>query len=128
MCETTKLRGEQRLHYHWPVWFAEDFEQMLSQGQMADLGSSSAAFTCSADKHLYPGQSITARFSVPVYGENESFDVECYVRTGTICRVDQINPCILRITMQFAEALPFKPGKQRESKSVSEEILAFTES
>ncbi len=59
---TDERRREQRLRYHWPVWFAEDFNKMLSQGQMVDVSSGGAAFTCHADGSCpHPGQEMTAR-------------------------------------------------------------------
>ena len=36
MEQSEERRREQRLRYHWPVWFAEDFNRTLTQGQMVD--------------------------------------------------------------------------------------------
>lgn len=118
-------RTEQRLRYHWPIWFAEDFEDVLSQGQMIDLSSGGAAFTCTADERCpYPGQSVTARFSVPRFGPDESFNMTNFVRSGHICRIERVNNFICRAAMQFAEPLPFKPGEQTEAESEAEKALA----
>ena len=109
----TERRTEKRLRYYWPIWFAEDFDDTLSQGQMVDLSSRGAAFTCHADERCpHPGQHITARFSVPLYGPDGSFDMENFTRSGHICRVENVNSFLRRIAVQFAEALPFKPGEQ----------------
>jgi len=89
MEESKERRGETRLRYHWPVWFAEDFNDTLTQGQMVDVSSGGAAFTCHADEHCpYAGQDLTARFSLPRFGPGESFDMASFVRPGRICRVD----------------------------------------
>ena len=113
MDTTTERRSEQRLRYHWPIWFAEDFNRELSQGQMADISSTAAAFTCHADNsHPYPGQHLTARFSVPQYGPNDSFDLADFTRFGHIYRVDHVNNYISRVVIRFAEPLTFKPGEQ----------------
>ena len=112
MYEIAEQRKERRLRYHWPIWFAEDFNSELLQGQMFDITSKGAAFTCYADKCPYPGQNITTRFSVPRYGKDESFDVESYIRTGVICHVEEVSPYIRRVAFQFAEELPFKPAEQ----------------
>ncbi|NIA16828.1 MAG: hypothetical protein GWO86_00615 [Planctomycetes bacterium] len=113
MYEIAEQRKEKRLRYHWPVWFAEDFDMELSQGQMFDITSTGASFTCYADKCPNPGQSITTRFSIPRYGrQGVSFDVENYIRTGTISRVEEVNSYIRRVALQFAEALPFSPAEQ----------------
>ena len=50
MNATHERRTEERLRYHWPIWYAEDFNGELSQGQMADISSRAAAFTCYADE------------------------------------------------------------------------------
>lgn len=106
-------RREQRLRYHWPVWFAEDFNEMLSQGQMVDVSSGGAAFTCHADGNCpHPGQHITARFSVPCFGDEESFDMANFTRTGEVRRVERVNDLVRRVAVQFGETLPFKPGEQ----------------
>lgn len=118
MDETNERRREQRLRYHWPVWFAEDFNETLSQGQMVDVCSGGAAFTCHADESCpYPGQRVTARFSVPCFGPEDSFDIANFTRIGSVCRVDNVNSFLRRVAIQFAEPLPFKPGEQADSKS-----------
>lgn len=111
--ETTERRRETRLRYHWPIWFGSDFKGVLNQGQMVDISSGGASFTCYADNCPTHGQSITARFSVPKYEEDESFDIESYVRSGQICRIDQISPFVKKIAIQFSDALPFQPGQQK---------------
>ena len=126
MDSNSERRREQRLRYHWPVWFAEDFSDTLAQGQMVDVSSSGAAFTCRVDEHYpYIGQHLTARFSVPRYWPDEAFDMENFTRLGRICRVDEINPFSRRIAIQFAEPLPFKPGEQ-ENNEAEEKLDAIT--
>ena len=120
MYEIAEKRKEKRLRYHWPIWFAENFDAELLQGQMFDITSEGAAFTCYADNCPHPGQNITTRFSVPRYGQDESFDVENYVRTGVICHVEEVSRYIRRVAFQFAEALPFKPAEQDMPKFARE--------
>jgi hypothetical protein len=109
--QTAERRREKRLNYHWPVWFAEDFNDILSQGQMFDLCSSGAAFTCYSDTCPHEGQYITTRFSIPRYGQDNSFDLENCIRNGFVRRVENINPHVKKVAMQFAEPLSFKPGE-----------------
>ncbi|MFA5422227.1 MAG: PilZ domain-containing protein [Phycisphaerae bacterium] len=124
MEEHSERRTERRLRYHWPVWFAEDFDQMLSQGQMVDVSSGGAAFTCHGDQHCpYPGQDVTARFSVPQFDTDNSFGLASFTRRGRVCRVDQLNGYTRRIAMQFSEPLPFKPGEQSDSEIDTRERL-----
>ena len=124
MEHTAERRREQRLRYHWPIWFAEDFDEILTQGQMVDVCSSGAAFTCPADETCpYPGQQVTARFSVPRFGPGDCFDMANFTRSGYICRVDEVNRFLRRVAVQFAEPLPFKPGEQADSESDAQQQL-----
>lgn len=118
MDRNAERRREQRLRYHWPIWFAQDFNEALSQGQMVDISSGGAAFTYYADENCpYPGQQLTTRFSVPLFGPDDSFDMGSFTLSGCTCRVDNVNKFLRRIAVQFAEPLPFKPGEQADSKS-----------
>ncbi|MHC4623497.1 MAG: PilZ domain-containing protein [Planctomycetota bacterium] len=124
MDENTERRRESRLRYHWPVWFAEDFNGMLAQGQMVDVSSGGAAFTCFADDNCpCPGQHITARFSVPCFGPDDSFDMADFVRSGHVCRIDEISRFSRRVAVQFAEPLPFRPGEQAGGEAETHERL-----
>ncbi|MHC4692563.1 MAG: hypothetical protein ACYS67_07465 [Planctomycetota bacterium] len=130
MDETTERRTEQRLRYCWPVWFAEDFDDVLSQGQMVDISSRGAAFTCYNDGSCpYLGQHITTRFSIPRPGPEDSFDMENFTRSGHISRIDEVNDYIRRVVVHFAEPLPFRPGEQAEGEIEfgAEEVLETVE-
>jgi len=128
MEQRTERRREQRLRYHWPIWFAENFNDILNQGQMIDVSSGGAAFTCHADDRCpYPGQEVTARFSIPRFGAGDSFDMASFIRTGKVCRVDGINSFVRRVAVEFAEPLPFKPGEQAQNDAeVNERLMAVT--
>jgi hypothetical protein len=123
---TDERRTEERLRYHWPIWFAEDVNGELGQGQMMDISSQAAAFTCRADYQCpYPGQHLTARFSVPKYAEDGAFDVADFVRSGHISRVEEVNSVLRRITMHFGAALPFHPGEQEAALDETESAGAL---
>lgn len=125
MDENIERRAEKRLRYYWPIWFAENFDEALCQGQMVDISSRGAAFTCYADDSCpYPGQHITARFSVPRYGPDGSFDMEGFTCSGNVCRVQDVNHYLRRIAVQFAEHLPFKPGEQDHQQAEHETLEA----
>ncbi len=120
----SERRIEDRLRYHWPVWFAEDFNGILSQGQMVDVSSGGAAFNCYDDENSpYLNQQITTRFSVPRFGASDSFDMGNYTRTGHVCRIDNTSKFLQRIAIQFTEPLPFKPGEQAEGEAEAEQRL-----
>jgi len=124
MGQAAERRGEQRLRYHWPIWFAEDLNEILTQGQMVDVSSRAAAFTCPADETCpYPGQQVTARFSVPRFGLGDGFDMANFTRSCHICRVDEVNRFMRRVAVQFAEPLPFKPGEQADNESDAQQQL-----
>ena len=124
MEKTDERRAEQRLRYHWPIWFAEDFNEILSQGQMVDVSSSGAAFTCQADNSCpYIGQELTTRFSIPRFISDDSFDMASFTRSGRVCRVDSQNEFLRRVAVQFAEPLPFRPALQEEDESETREKL-----
>ena len=113
MQDNIERRAEQRLRYQWPIWFAENTESSQEQGQMVDITSKSAAFTCYADgSYRYLGQHIITRFSVPRCGQDDSFDMANFTRCGQIFRVEKINPFMNRIAVRFFDPLPFKPGEQ----------------
>lgn len=122
-------RREKRLKYNWPVWFAEEMNDLLTQGQMVDISSNGAAFTCYADKCPDPGQSITTRFSVPRYSleSMDAFDLENYIRQARICRVDEISAFVRRVAVQFADPLPFRPGEVTDTEALisSESVTAI---
>lgn len=105
-------RREARLRYSWPIWFAEDFDDILTQGQMVDVSSSGAAFTCYADRCPTPGEHITARFSVPKSDMADAFDLTNFIRDGQICRIDELGPYVRRVAFQFSQPLPFQPAEK----------------
>ena len=116
MDQSIERRAEKRLRYSWPVWFAEDFDNVLTQGQMVDVSSSGAAFTCYADSCPSSGGKITARFSVPRFGEEDSFDLENFIRQGRICRVEELGPFIRKVAVQFSKPLPFRPADEHSEE------------
>jgi len=115
----TDRRIEKRLCYYWPVWFAEDFNETLAQGQMADVSSAAAAFTCYSDCCPRPGQQITTRFSVPRYGPDDSFDMADFTCTGLVSRVDSVSSFLRRVAVKFIRPLPFRPGEQEYAEGQS---------
>ena len=123
MLEAANRRREERLRYNWPIWFAQNFNAELSQGQMVDVSSGGAAFTCYADNCPFSGQDITARFSVPHYENSKSFDVDNYLRSGYVCRIDEIGPFIRKVAVKFAEPLPVHPGEQKKISKVEEVLV-----
>ncbi len=76
-------RREARLQYSWPVWFAEDFDDILTQGQMVDVSSGGAAFTCYADKCPTrangTGRSAACRCIIYAHGNHEILDNDVWV-------------------------------------------------
>ena len=93
---------------------------------MVDVSSRAAAFTCHVgDGCPNDGQYITARFSVPCYGSDGSFDMTNFTRSGYVFRIDNVNSFLRRVVVQFAEPLPFKPGEQETDESETQQTLEF---
>jgi hypothetical protein len=127
MGKNNDRRTEQRLRYSWPIWFAEDTNGTLLQGQMVDISSRAAAFTCYADDGCPNyGQHLTTDFSVPRYCSEGSFDMANFTRSGYVYRIDNVNRFLRRIVVQFAEPLTFKPGEQGNEESEKQQFLEPT--
>ena len=112
MDNAQERRFESRLAYHWPIWYADTGSEEVAQGQMIDVSSQAASFACCDGFIPYEDQWVTARFSVPRYGEDQSFQLMDIVRTGHILRIEQISANRNRVVMQFHQCLDFKPGEQ----------------
>ena len=118
-------RQEERLNYNWPIWFAENYDHVLAQGQMVDISSKGAAFTCYADRCPQSGEEIMARFSVPSHAPDCDFDLENFIRKGYVCRIEEISNFVRKVAIQFAEPLPFKPAEiicGDEDEEIEEEL------
>lgn len=115
MTKTGEKRSEQRLCYDWPIRYAKELDQQLHRGQMVDISSRGAAFIChSGESCPELDQNITTRFSVPQIGPGRALDTAKFVRTGHVCRIDDVNMLLRCVSVQFAEPLTFKPGEQAE--------------
>ncbi len=113
MLQLQEKQVEKPLRYSWPVWFAENFNDTLNQGQMVDISSRTATFNCHPDISPFHGQSITARFSIPRYDEDGSFDLENFIRSGNVSHIEHSSPFTHTVKVEFAEELPFWPGQQQ---------------
>ena len=106
-------RREKRLQYQQSIWFGEDFNKRLYQGQMVDISSGGMAFNCdAAEKFACTGHRITTHFNVPHFDTNHSTDVLSFDRVGHICRITKQTENLHSLAIQFAEPLPFKPAEQ----------------
>jgi len=118
-------RAEARLRCHWPIWYTDSHESDVSQGQMVDVSSRAAAFTCyTRDFCPVPDQQITTRFSVPQYGSEDSFGMADFTRTGCVSRIDRMNDLVKRVVVEFHEPLHFKPGEQAHVHENAHEQMA----
>ena len=118
MHKPNERRTEQRLCYSSPIWFGEYPKETLAQGQMVDISSKGAAFiTYAHDSCPSFGQHIIARFRVPNYRPDHSFDMVNFTRSAHVCRVDKVYSSWRRVAVQFAEPLPFKPGEKNANET-----------
>lgn len=113
MHHTTSRRGEERLRYHWPIWYTDAYDHQGSQGQMVDVSSQAAAFTCYIGEFCpHEHEEISTHFSVPQYGPDNSFQLADFIRTASVYRVERVSDTMNRVVLQFHEPLHFKPGEQ----------------
>ncbi len=115
MENTINKRMEDRLSYQWPVLFAEDFTQSLSEGVMVDVSSGGIAFMCRADENCPSlGQQIQTRFSIPYTEKGDNSAMTSVTRTGRVLRVEDINSSLRRVAIQFNQPLTLKPCEQAD--------------
>jgi hypothetical protein len=106
------------MHYRWPIWFSDDFDTKLTQGQLIDISSKAITFTYyTHEKYLFPNQKIITHFSTPVYGFSNSFAIRDFTRSSYILSICHKNNALYRITAQFEEVLTFRPGEQIGSEA-----------
>ena len=113
MENTKNRRLEERLRYQWPVLFAEDFTESVSEGVMVDVSSGGLAFICRIDENCpEPGKQLAMRFSLPRTDEDNISVMTSFSRTGQVLRVEDVNTSLRRIAIQFDEPLTLKPCEQ----------------
>ena len=106
-------RLEERLEYKWPVLFAEDFAESLSEGVMVDVSSGGLAFMCRADDNCpFLGQKLALRFSIPRIDQDDSSAITSFTRTGQVLRIESVNSSLRRVAIQFDTPLTLKPCEQ----------------
>ncbi|MEJ2647157.1 MAG: PilZ domain-containing protein [Sedimentisphaerales bacterium] len=106
-------RIEERLRYKWPVLFAEDFNESISEGVMVDVSSGGLAFICPLNEHCPTlGQQISMRFSIPRADEDDPSAMTSFTRSGRVLRINDVNHILRRIAIQFDEPLTLKPCEQ----------------
>ena len=110
MEEPQNKRAEERLRYQWPVLFAKDFTEAVSEGVMTDVSSGGISFLCKSDENCpQVGQELALRFSIPCSGEEDPFDMTSLTRTGRVLRVEIHSSTYSQVVMQFNEPLTLKP-------------------
>lgn len=109
MEEPQNKRREERLSYQWPVLFARDFAEAVSEGVMTNVSSGGIAFLYKTDENCpQVGQEIALRFSLP-HSDDDSFNMTSFTRTGRVLRVETKSNSSCQISVQFNEPLTFKP-------------------
>ena len=109
MGKAKERRQEERLSYQLPVWFGEHSDHLDSQGEMVDISTGGVAFTYESEGNCPSvGQELTARFSLPRTGVEESSDsTVTFMRSGRVCRVEMVRSNLCRVAIQFEEPPPF---------------------
>lgn len=113
MEEPQNNRAEERLHYQWPVLFAKDFTEAVSEGIMTDVSSGGISFLCKTDENCpQVGQELALRFSIPCSDEENPFDMTSITRTGRVLRAEIKGNSFCKIVIQFNEPLTLKPYQE----------------
>lgn len=116
MNKTNNERRETRLRYQWTVLFAEDSKQPVSEGLMVDVSSGGLAFRCNAGENCpRVGQTLVTHFSIPSSEVYDSSSMISFTRTGSVLRVETLNPFLRHVAVQFDEPLPLKPFENTKS-------------
>jgi hypothetical protein len=113
MEEPLKKRAEERLCYKWPVLFARDFTEAVSEGVMTDVSSGGIAFLCRADDNCpQVGQELALRFSIPRSDGDDLSDMMSFTRTGRVLRIEEHSNSLRQVAIQFNEPLTLKPYQE----------------
>ena len=113
MSDFNESRSEKRLGYDWPMQFCQENDKKFIGGQMVDVSSTHAAFTCDPQFNLNARAILVVKISVPEYTSKDKFRAKDFTRFGTLFRVDLINPTLKLIVVKFTTPLSFKPGEQK---------------
>ena len=101
------------LSYGWPMQFCRENDKDFIQGQMVDVSSTHAAFTCNPQFNPDSKDVLVIKITVPEYTSKDKFEKRDYTCFCTLFRVDQMSPLLKLIVVKFTAPLPFKPGEQR---------------
>ena len=98
------------MDYRWPVWFSEDFTEVMSQGLMVDISSGGIAFDCPGEgMQPQPGQALTVRFSIPRFEGDDPTATVSITRTGHVCRLETSESGARRVAVEFDTPLALRP-------------------
>jgi hypothetical protein len=113
MEEPQNKRTEERLCYRWPVLFARDFTEAVSDGVMTDVSSGGISFLCKADDNCpQVDQELALRFSIPRFEDDDSSDMMSFTRTGRVLRIEIYSNSLRQVAIQFNEPLTLKPYQE----------------
>lgn len=113
MSSNAEHRYEQRLPYRWPVWFGRDTTEAVFSGLMVDVSSGGMAFSYKAGQcRLQEGESLTVRFSLPRFDENDPGATVGLTRTGFIRWIVAGDDGTCKIGFQFDTPLSLKPAEE----------------
>ncbi|MHC4424557.1 MAG: hypothetical protein ACYSYV_00510 [Planctomycetota bacterium] len=127
--EMSERRREQRLYYHWPIWFSKESAKAFApekrfQGQMLSVSSDGAAFTyCAEEISLHQNEQIIARFRVPRFGSSEPFSMALFTRAGHVSGTYDVDNSRCKAIIQFDRPLFFNPGEQGVSEYEAQQKL-----
>lgn len=115
MDRTINERREKRLRYQWTVLFTAGSNKTVSEGLMVDVSSGGLAFRCPVGESCpQVGQKVITHFSIPADKLYDPSSMNSFTREGRALRVDELNPFLRHVAIEFDEPLPLKPAAQLE--------------
>jgi hypothetical protein len=115
MDRTKNERREKRLRYQWTVLFTAGSNKTVSEGLMVDVSSGGIAFRCPVGENCPKvGEQVVTHFSIPADKLYDPLSMNSFTREGRAVRVDELNPFLRHIAIEFDEPLPLKPAAQLE--------------
>jgi len=113
MNEANDRRREDRLAYHWPIWFSEDFAQHMSPGLMLDISRGGIAFTYSlSEGHLCEGQSLSVALDIPRADDEDPGSTVNVRQAGKVARVEKLSDGRARVALHFDRPLELGVAEQ----------------
>ncbi|MHA2033387.1 MAG: hypothetical protein ACW99Q_28785 [Candidatus Kariarchaeaceae archaeon] len=93
--------------------FCRENDKDFIQGQMINISSTHAAFTCDPRFNPDPKDVLVVQINVPKFISKDNYEKRDYTRFCTIFRLGKMDLSLNLIVVKFTAPLPFRPGEQK---------------